>query len=124
MKKYWALLIIPFALACILFWTFLGEVEECGREYALLRVAEVFFWGIFAILALTLNGAYWAGVGHLLEKALKNASKWLLYAVFVLYAAIGIYLEIKLVDGAKRLEDWYKDYQYQKEFEYKYKVDL
>ena len=44
--------------------------------------------------------------------------------VFVLYAAIGIYLEIKLGDGAKRLEDWYKDYQYQKEFEYKYKVDL
>lgn len=63
-------------------------------------------------------------IGHLLEKALKNASKWLLYMVFVLYAAIGIYLEIKLGDGAKRLEDWYKDYQYQKEFEYKYKVDL
>jgi hypothetical protein len=124
MKKYWTLLIIPFALACILFWTFLGEVEEYGREYALLSVGAVFFWGIFGILALSLNIAYWAGVGHLLEKALKNASKWLLYMVFVLYAAIGIYLEIKLGDGAKRLEDWYKDYQYQKEFEYKYKVDL
>ena len=35
MKKYWVLLIIPLALFCLLFWEFLGEVEECGREYAL-----------------------------------------------------------------------------------------
>lgn len=41
MKKYWVLLIIPLALFCLLFWEFLGEVEECVKVAALCGVRFV-----------------------------------------------------------------------------------
>lgn len=124
MKKYWALWVFIFILGGILFWVFLCDVESNGKEYALLEVFAVVLWGIFAILALALNIAYWAGIARLIDKYTKNAPKWFCYILLVIYAALGIWLECKLYDGGKYIEEQYKEYQFQKKFEYKYHVDF
>lgn len=124
MKKYWVLWVFIFILGGILFWVFLCDVESNGKEYALLEVFAVVLWGVFAILALVLNIAYWAGIARLIGKYTKNAPKWFCYILLVVYAALGIWLECKLCDGGKYIEEQYKEYQFQKKFEYKYHVDF
>ena len=117
-------IVISFCLFIVgaLFWIFLEDVEERGKECALLSVLSVFLYGIFAIVALSLNIAYWMGIAHLLEKIIRNAPKWLFYIISGLYVGIGIYLEVKLCHASTCLEEKYKAYQFQKEFEYKYHI--
>lgn len=124
MKKYWALWIFVFMLGGVLFWAFLCDVEDNGKEYALLEVFAVVLWGIFAILALALNIAYWSGIAKLIDRYTKNASKWVSYLLLVIYAALGIWLECKLCNVGNYIEEQYKDYLFQKKFEYKYHIDL
>lgn len=123
MKKYWALWLFLFVIGGFFFWLFLDDVEDNGKEYALLEVFAVVLWGIFAILALALNIAYWAGIAKLIDKYLKNVSKHINYIVIAIYVILGVWLECKLVNGAELLEKQYKDYQFQLEFEHKHHIN-
>lgn len=122
MKKYW-FVIIFFALICLLFfWMFLKEVEKNGAAYGMLDLLYVVLWGVGLLLALLLNAGYWVGCAKLVDRYIKK--KVFLYMAAVLYFVLGVWLEIKLINGATYLDNAYKDYMGQKKFEYQNKVKL
>lgn len=121
MKKYWFVILFFALIGVLFFWIFLKEVEKNGAAYGMLDLLYVVLWGIGSLLALILNAGYWVGIANLLDRYIKK--KAFLYMAAVLYFVLGIWLEIKLINGAMCLDNAYKDYMEQKKFEYKYKIE-
>lgn len=124
MKKYWLLWVFLALVIGIFFWTFLGDVEENGKEYALLSAFKLVIWAVFAIVALLFNAGYWGGIGMLLDKYFPNMPKWASNTILVVMVCVYILLIPLVIDLGERFNSWYDDYQFQKKFEYQYNVEL
>lgn len=119
MKKYWFLWLFAFFIVGLFFLRFLDDVEENGKEYALLEYFKIVIWAIALFIGLICSAGYWLGIGKLLEKLFPNMPEWANKPICVIMMAIYIWLIFLYIDGAKVFTDWYDSYQYQKKMEYR-----
>ena len=126
MKKYWWAWVLLVLIGGAICWAFLGEVEENGRAYVLVGALKVVLYLVCVIVFLAFNIFYFSdkAIPKKLDSWLKKQNKVVDYAFFGLWIAIYLCVVMTGYKFVSWCSDGLENYQFQKKFDHKYKVDL